>query len=95
MIMNQVTQEILEGYALSIDTLQKHVDEIRAIYSQIKKDYMDIDAAEATHNQMAFKDAVERLTLHRQQLIGKLYELGVDAIDNYNGLDGKPQREVK
>lgn len=56
---------------------------------------MDIDAAEATHNQMAFKDAVERLTLHRQQLIGKLYELGVDAIDNYNGLDGKPQREVK
>ena len=80
---------------MSIDTLQKHVDEIRAIYSQIKKDYMDIDAAEATHCQMAFKDAVARLTLRRQQLIVKLYELGVDAIGYYNGLDGKPQREVK
>lgn len=95
MIMNQVTLEILEGYALSIDTLQKHVDKIRAICLQIKKDYMDIEAAETAHNQMAHDDAVARLKLHRQQLPGPFYELGEDAIGYYNVFGGEPRREVK
>lgn len=93
--MNQATQEILEGYALSIDTLQKHIDEIRAICQQIKKDYIDIDAAQAAHNQLAHDEAVTRLKLHRQQFSGPFYVLGADAIGYYNALGGEPRREVK
>lgn len=86
--MNQVTQELLERYALSIDTLQKHVDEIRTLYLQIKKDYTDIEAAETAHNQMAHNDAVARLKLHRQQFSGPFYVLGSDAIGYYNAFGG-------
>lgn len=93
--MNQATQEILEGYALSIDTLQKHVDEISKVYLQIKKDYTDIEAAESAHNQMAYDDAVARLKLHRQQFPGPFYVLGAEAIGYYNAFGGEPRREVK
>ena len=80
---------------MSIDTLQKHVDEIRAIYLQIKKDYTDIEAAEAARNQMAYDDAVTRLKLHRQHFSGPFYVLGADAIGYYNAFGGEPRREVK
>lgn len=91
---NFFSQKLLEGYLSSIDAVQKHVDDLRALYQQIENDYKDIETAEAANDQIAYSNAKSNLEKHRQQLIGKLWELGVEAIDYYNALGGNPQRQI-
>jgi DNA repair ATPase RecN len=91
---NIASQEIQQDYLVSIDAVQKHVDDLRALYQQIENDYKDIEAAEAASDQIAYSNAKSNLEKHRQQLIGKLWELGVEAIGYYNALGGNPQRQI-
>ena len=88
---NFVSQQILQGYLLSIYAVQKHIDGLRTLYQQIENDYKDIEAAEAANDQIAYSNAISNLEIHRQQLIGKFWELGVDAIVYYKSLSGNTQ----
>ena len=89
--MNIVSQQILQDYLSSIDAVQKHVDDLRTLYQQIENDYQDIEDAEAANDQIAYSNAISNLEIHRQQLIGKFWELGVDAIVYYKSLSGNTQ----
>jgi hypothetical protein len=88
---NFASLQILQGYLSSIDAVQKHVDDLRTLYQQIENDYQDIEDAEAANDQIAYSNAISNLEIHRQQLIGKFWELGVDAIVYYKSLSGNTQ----
>ena len=88
---NFASLQILQGYLSSIDAVQKHVDDLRTLYQQIENDYQDIEDAEAANDQIAYSNAISNLKIHRQQLIGKFWELGVDAIVYYKSLSGNTQ----
>lgn len=88
---NFASLQILQGYLSSIDAVQKHVDDLRTLYQQIENDYQDIEDAEAANDQIAYSNAISNLEIHRQQLIGKFWELGVDAIVYYKSLSGNAQ----
>lgn len=92
--MDHVTQDLLKKYDSSIDAVQKHVDDLKGMSQQIKKNYADIDAALAANDMIAYSEAITCLNMHRQQLTGIFFELGTDAIGYHNGLGGEPQRQV-
>ena len=63
---NIASQEIQQDYLVSIDAVQKHVDDLRALYQQIENDYKNIEAAEAASDQIAYSNAISNLEIHRQ-----------------------------
>ena len=92
--MNIVSQQILQDYLSSIDAVQKHVDDLRALYQQSENDYKDIEVGQEENDHVAHKAAVARLEDRRRHLPGSFYLLAEEAIRYYNALGGNPRRQI-
>jgi hypothetical protein len=86
--MNNVSQQDLDRLNVSIDAVKKYIDKINDLYRLVEDDYKDLETASVIYNQKSYSNAKASLDVHRQELIGKFWELGVDAVGYYKSLSG-------
>ena len=91
--MDELGKDIMKAYKASVGHAKATTARIENAYKDIDNDYAAID--EYTR---IGKDAPDELLQKREydcnKLKGLLFELGADAIKDYNNLGGKPQRKV-
>lgn len=86
--MNNVSQQDLDRLNVSIDAVKKYIDKMNDLYRLVEDDYKDLETASVIYNQKSYNNAKASLDVHRQELIGKFWELGVDAVGYYKSLSG-------
>lgn len=86
--MNQVSQQDLNRFNVSIDAVKKYIDKMNDLYRLVEDDYKDLETICVAYDQKKYSSAMESLNKHRQELIGKFWELGADAVEYYKSLSG-------
>lgn len=86
--MNQVSQQDLNRFNVSIDAVKKYIDKMNDLYRLVEDDYKDLETICIAYDQKKYSSAMASLNKHRQELIGKFWELGADAVEYYKSLSG-------
>lgn len=86
--MNQVSQQDLNRFNESIDAVKKYIDKMNDLYRLVEDDYKNLETLCIAYDQNNYCSAMASLDKHRQELIGKFWELGTDAVGYYKSLSG-------